>query len=161
MALIYLGLGSNVGESRHILHKARIYLGIFLGYIQDASSLYESEPWGIQDQRAFINQVLVVDSVVTIDQVYRVTSHIEQVLKKEKDSKYGPRNIDIDILLYDDEIYSAPSLEIPHPRMLERNFVLIPLAEIAETVIYPGSKMTIAALKGTCKDQGMVKKISE
>jgi len=154
--ITYLLLGNNLGDQVAILRKARILLSLYVGTIHATSSLYETAPWGQLDQANFINQAISIETKLAPDELMDAIKKIEEILGKKKITKWGPRTIDIDILLYKDDIINAANLEIPHPRMLSRNFVLIPLSEIAEEVIHPIAKKSIKELVGMCIDKGEV-----
>ncbi len=155
-SITYLGLGSNTGTKHNMLRRARILINIYIGPIRKKSTVYTTAPWGYLDQEDFINQVIEVETQLDVEELHQNLLHIERILGKSKDSKYGPRNIDIDILLFNQLIYKKGDLEIPHARMHERNFVLIPLSEIANDVIHPVLDKTIEYLAGVCDDDGSV-----
>jgi len=156
MNTAYLGLGSNSADKELMLRRARILISTCMGSIERKSKIYKTAPWGYLDQDDFINQVIAVKTSLDIRSLHEALLLTEKTLDKQKDSKYGPRNIDIDILFYDQSIYDTDDLKIPHPRMHERNFVLIPLSEIASEVVHPVFKKTIKYLAGVCKDNGSV-----
>lgn len=156
MPRIYLGLGSNSPDQLHMLSRARILMNIYIGPLKRVSKIYKTAPWGYEDQPSFSNQVVSLDSNKEATWVYNALLKVEQLLDKQKDSKYGPRNIDIDFLLYGDARLQFGNVEIPHPRMHERNFVLIPLAEIAPDLLFPGTTSTIRQLAAACTDEGSV-----
>ena len=139
-----------------MLRRARILINIYLGNITQQSTLYVTAPWGYLDQEDFINQVIEIETVLGVEELHRSLLDVERILDKQKDSKYGPRNIDIDILLFDQIIHNKGDLEIPHARMHERNFVLIPLSEIASDVVHPVLDKTIGYLTSICEDKGSV-----
>lgn len=155
-SVVYLGLGSNAATKHHMLRRARVLINIYLGPITKQSTIYTTAPWGYLDQDDFINQVIEIESHLTVEELHQALLSVEKILGKQKDSKYGPRNIDIDILLFDQLIHNKGDLEIPHARMHERNFVLIPLSEIANGVIHPVLNKTIEYLASICEDSGSV-----
>lgn len=155
-SIVYIGLGSNIGSKHDMLKRARILINIYMGAISKQSTIYTTAPWGYLDQEDFINQVIEVETKLDVQELHQTLLHIEEILGKTKDSKYGPRNIDIDILLFDQLIYKKGDLEIPHARMHERNFVLIPLSEIANDAIHPVLDKTIEYLASVCDDDGSV-----
>lgn len=158
---VYLGLGSNSQNKLAMLRRARILITAILGVISKTSKIYHSDPWGYEEQPIFINQILLVQYDGDMHELHEQTQHIEQVLGKKKTSKYGPRNIDIDILLVDDMVYQRDDLEIPHPRLHLRNFVLIPLAEIAPGLIIPVKNESVESLLNQCTDNGKVTPVAE
>ncbi len=145
----YLGLGSNVGRRRANLAMA---LGELAAARQvrlvSCSSLYETEPWGYTEQPVFLNCAAAVDTTLAPAGLLKLAQEIEERLGRRPGIRYGPRPIDIDILLYGNRIihWETPDLRIPHPRLAERAFALIPLAEIAGQVVHPELKMPTAEL---------------
>ncbi len=104
-----------------------------------ASPVYETEPWGFLDQPAFLNQALKAETGLAPLDLLAYLKELETHLGRQPNFRYGPRLIDIDILLYDDLVLSLPGLEIPHPRLAERAFVLVPLVDLAPRLCYPGN----------------------
>lgn len=157
MALVYLGLGSNVGDRDKWLRRARILVNMYIGPICLASKVYMSAPWGEKAQPDFLNQVVATTTKSDVEEIYRQIEVIESHLGKTKTSKYGPRNIDIDLLLRGDTVYHSNSVVVPHPMLHQRRFVLVPLAEIASEMIHPGLKSSIKDLLLSCtEDQGHI-----
>lgn len=132
----YLGLGTNLGDRLVNLRAALAALPqtVRVGRV---SQVYETEPWGYLDQPKFLNLVAAVETNLAPLDLLAVVKEIEQRLGRKQTFRYGPRQIDIDILLYGDRVISEPGLEIPHPRLVERAFVLVPLAELAPDRIHP------------------------
>ena len=132
---VYLGLGSNLGNREENIRKAILLIGEKVGTVLRQSSLIETEPWGFESENSFLNGVILVETTFTPRQTLKATQKIERELgrKRKSDSlkKYADRPIDIDILLYDDLTIDEPDLKIPHPLMEQRDFVMIPLSEIA------------------------------
>ena len=152
----YLLLGSNLGNTAANLRRARILISLYIGCISRCSQLYETAPWGDLDQSHFLNQAICVETILDPVALMNEIVKIEDILGKKKVSKWGPRTIDIDILLYREDVIISRNLEIPHPRMLSRNFVLIPLSEIAGERIHPVAKKSITDLVSMCVDSGTV-----
>jgi len=151
---VFLGLGSNLGDRRMNLFQAMQLLGPEVR-IECVSSLYETEPWGVKDQPRFLNcAVSALTDLAPLELLTKVKS-IEKEIGREPAVRYGPRLIDLDILLYDDLVISSAELTIPHPRILERAFVLVPLAEIAGTLNHPTRKMSIRQLAGEINKNGV------
>lgn len=133
MNKIYLGLGSNIGDTRSNIESALAMLREKLNIIK-ISSYYETEPVGYKDQDWFLNIVVEAETRLSPEELLTFTQSIEKRMKRVKTILNGPRVIDVDILLYDDINLSSESLTIPHPRMTERAFVMVPLFEIAPRI---------------------------
>mgnify|MGYP003588456464 CR=1 FL=1 len=140
MTDVYIGLGSNMGDRERHLRQAVALLAREQGItIRQVSSIYETEPVGFTDQPSFLNAVACLETDREIDEVLEICLAAEQKLHRVRDIRWGPRTIDIDILLCGDAaIDNPPKITVPHPRMSERLFVLIPLAEIAPEVKWAG-----------------------
>jgi 2-amino-4-hydroxy-6-hydroxymethyldihydropteridine diphosphokinase len=140
MADVFIGLGSNLGDRAGNLAAARAALArdVLSGMI--ASSVYETDPWGPVPQGRYLNQVVRGSSELPPRPLLDKLFEIERSLGRDRarEQRYGPRTMDLDILLYGDRAVSEPDLQIPHPRMLERAFVLVPLAEIAPALTVNG-----------------------
>jgi 2-amino-4-hydroxy-6-hydroxymethyldihydropteridine diphosphokinase len=130
VTVAYLGLGSNAGDRDHNLGRARELLERRAVHVLRASSIIETEPWGVTDQDPFLNQVLEVDWQGGPTGLLEAAKAVEAETGRTPTYRWGPREIDVDILLFDDLVVSEPGLEIPHPRMWERDFVLVPLREL-------------------------------
>lgn len=134
---VYLLLGSNMGDSKKMLLSARDQIEARLGKIVRASSVYRTKAWGIEDQPDFLNQVLEVDTDLGASDILGYILEIEKIMGRIRYKKWFTRSIDIDILYYGDEIIETKHLNIPHPENQNRNFVLVPMAEIAPDFIHP------------------------
>lgn len=135
----YLSLGSNVGNKQRHLALARQQLMAVQGIsMADMSPLYVTDPVGLTDQDDFLNQVVAIDTRLTPGELLRTCQAIEAESGRVRSVRWGPRTLDIDILLYGDVQSDDPLLTLPHPRMLERAFVLIPLAHIAPDLVVVG-----------------------
>ncbi|MGL4337336.1 MAG: 2-amino-4-hydroxy-6-hydroxymethyldihydropteridine diphosphokinase [Turicibacter sp.] len=140
MAIAYLGLGSNMGDRKKYLHDAmNLLIATPHVSIMTLSSLYETKPWGYTDQDIFMNLVVKIETDLTPIQLLDFCQSIEQELGRVRLIKWGPRVIDVDILLYENEFIQTERLTVPHPFMTERDFVMVPLAEIAPKLIIGGS----------------------
>jgi 2-amino-4-hydroxy-6-hydroxymethyldihydropteridine diphosphokinase len=159
--LIYLLLGSNLGNRRSALSQATDYLREAIGPLIDQSSVYETAPWGLSDQPAFLNQVLGMNTNQLPFQLLAITQGIEKKMGRKKKEKWGARSIDIDILYYGDQQIQSELLNIPHPYLHERRFTLVPLVEIAPDFVHPVLQVTQRTLLETCPDQGEVIKADE
>ena len=159
---VFIGLGSNQGEKIKNCEQAIKEILTSEGdRLISRSSWYSTEPWGREDQDWFVNGVIQVSTDLCPDELLMKLKEIEKRLGRAQREKWGPRVIDIDILFYDDLSCASPEMEIPHPRMWERNFVLIPCAEIAPQFVHPVLKKTIKELLDTSPDQKKVVKVSE
>lgn len=155
----YLLIGGNVGNRHENLEKAAQLIDEQAGRIVNRSAVYETEAWGKSDQPAFLNQVLEVETGHQPQPLLHAILQIEQGMGRERKEKYGPRTIDIDILLYDDIELDTEELVIPHPQLHLRRFALSPLAEIAPGIIHPFLKKSIDELLLECPDKLAVKKL--
>ena len=165
MADLYVSLGSNLGDRLDALNRARTAIGAEPGYtIDDASAVYETAPLGGPPQKSFLNQAVRCTTQEEPRAVLRTLKRIEKALGRKKSSRWGPRRIDIDIVFYDDCVCEDSELQIPHPRMHERLFVLIPLSEIAPSVIHPEYKKSVSELRdqlqAAAADKQMVRRYS-
>ena len=157
----FLSLGSNLGEKAENLWRARKELTRRGLCIQKTSSLYRTEPVDYLDQDWFLNQGLQASTDLVPDQLLDCCLQVETNLGRERRIAKGPRLIDIDILLYDETIFKSAGLEIPHPRMHLRRFVLEPLAAIAPSAFHPSLKKTVSALLRDCQDPSLVVKLTD
>lgn len=143
----YLLLGSNTGDRKAILAEAAQQIGQQIGRITATSKLYETQPWGQADQPDYLNQAIEVHTKHAPTEVLRRILAIETSMGRLRTGpQWGPRIIDIDILLYGNETTETADLTIPHPRLHERNFALIPLMELAPELIHPTLNTTIEDL---------------
>ena len=149
MAIAYLGLGTNVGNKRRNMITAAALLAERVGDILALSGFYETEPWGFESENFFLNAAVKLKTSFSPLEVLQITQQIEKELGRTEKSNgvYHHRNIDIEILLYEDEVLQIPELTLPHPLMDERKFVMDPLAEIAPFVVHPVLKERIIDLK--------------
>jgi len=157
MATVYLALGSNIGDREKNLREAIRLLAESSVHVLRLSSIYETEPVDYLDQAWFLNAVLSAQSDLSPAALLRVLRDIESHMGSKKAFAKGPRLIDLDILLYDDAAIDTPELQIPHPRMLQRNFVLVPLAEIAPVLRHPSWPATVAECLSRSPDRSAVR----
>lgn len=154
MARAYLGLGGNVGDTREYFRRAIEKLSA-LGTVAAVSSFYETEPWGGVAQANFLNAAVALDTELSPEALLTAIKKIEQELGRTPRERWGPREIDIDILLYGDTILKTDALTVPHPRLPERAFALRPLADIAPNVMHPVLKRTTAELLADVPSEGV------
>lgn len=149
MAIVYLGLGTNIGNKRRNMITAAALLAERVGDILALSGFYETEPWGFESENIFLNASVKLKTSFSPLELLQITQQIEKELGRTEKSNgtYHDRIIDIDILLYDDEVLQMPGLILPHPLMHERKFVMDPLSEIAPFVVHPVLKERIIDLK--------------
>lgn len=154
MAIVYLGLGTNIGNRRGNLVKAAALLAERVGDILALSGSMETEPWGFESENLFLNAAIKMETPLTPDELLSATQAIEREMGREKksDGSYHDRVIDIDILLYDNRVIEQPGLIIPHPLMQERLFVMAPLAEIAPFERHPLLGRTFMELADSLRD---------
>ncbi len=143
----YIGLGSNIGDREGHLNNALQLLNDRQSKVVRVSGFYSTKPVGYTAQEDFLNCVAEINTLLTPPELLRFLQSIENRLKRERIIKWGPRTIDLDILLYDDTIIEEETLIIPHPRMHERLFVLVPLSEIAPNTIHPVLHKRVIDLK--------------
>jgi 2-amino-4-hydroxy-6-hydroxymethyldihydropteridine diphosphokinase len=148
----YLLTGSNLGDREDNLRQANGLIEQYIGKIKKASRLYESQAWGNTDQADFYNQALIVETILSPQDLMKNIHIIENQMGRTRTEKWGARIIDIDILLYDGRIINEKDLVIPHPSLPERNFALIPLMEIAGEVEHPVLNIPIEDIYFECKD---------
>jgi 2-amino-4-hydroxy-6-hydroxymethyldihydropteridine diphosphokinase len=157
----YLSLGSNVGDREGNLRKAVEQLAA-LGVVEAVSSLYETEPVEVVNQPWFLNSAVILRTTREPEDLLAGVLNIERSMGRERTRPKGPRNIDIDILLFGNAVIDSAGLKIPHPGLAERLFVLEPLAEIASEVVDPVSKKSIRALRDSLLPVSpVVRRISE
>ena len=159
MKTVYLALGSNVGDRRANLAGALERLASADLRVVRVSSIYETEPRDLPNQPWFLNQVAEAETSLFPLQLLARTQKIERDLGRKRTQPKGPRMIDIDILLYGEAVIHTPGLEIPHPRMLDRRFVLEPLAELAPDLRHPINRGTVREALAAVTSQ-QVKRLS-
>lgn len=162
MSKVYLLLGGNMGDKRAVFARATTLIDERVGRVTKQSSIYETEPWGFESHEMFWNQVLEIQARIPAQKVLGLILQIEQQLGRTRTgTQYGSRMIDIDILFYDDQIITLPDLTIPHPRIQDRKFVLVPLNEIVPEMIHPRLQMSIEQLLAVCQDELRVEKVND
>ena len=160
MPTVYIALGSNIGDREANLKEAMRLLGESGVEIIKVSSMYETEPVDYLEQPWFFNAVLEAQTDLAPMELLATLRRIETEMGSKKLVRKGPRLIDLDILLYGDETIHTAELEVPHPRMLQRNFVLAPLAEIAPRLRHAGWDASASELLANSSDQSVVRRLS-
>jgi 2-amino-4-hydroxy-6-hydroxymethyldihydropteridine diphosphokinase len=153
MNKIFLITGGNIGDRKKNLKAALGLIQSKIGKIIKSSKIYETDAWGITDQKSFYNQVHVVESDFSAQEVMKKILKIEEEMGRVRTIKNAARIIDIDILFFNEDIVNQQNLTIPHPQIINRRFVLSPLNEIASNMIHPVYKKNIHELLAMCKDE--------
>ena len=152
--VVYLALGSNLGNRFENLKEAISSLSPQMT-VKSKSHVYETLPWGYEDQPKFLNQVLKTETYLQPEPLLKHIKRLEIALGRKASFQNGPRLIDIDILFYDDLILNTPLLTIPHPRLHERGFVLLPLMDLAPDLIHPLTKKSVREMLAFCNLGGI------
>ena len=148
----FLLTGGNLGDRAENLNRSCEFIEKHCGSIIKKSSLYETAAWGKTAQPDYLNQALELETALSPEELLKKLLDIEKMMGRFRAEKYGPRNIDIDILMYNDLVINEPRLKIPHPQMQNRRFVLVPLQEIAPTIVHPVFLKNIQELLMECRD---------
>lgn len=159
MNKVFLLTGRNLGNPGATLAQAQKIIGERCGTVVQASAVYRTAAWGKTDQPDFLNQVLLVHTPLQAHGLLQCLQQIEVEAGRQRLEKYGPRLLDVDILLFNDEVIDTPNLKIPHPQMEFRRFVLVPLAELAPDKVHPLKKLTVSQLLAQCPDNLYVHKL--
>jgi 2-amino-4-hydroxy-6-hydroxymethyldihydropteridine diphosphokinase len=154
----YLSIGSNLDDREGNLANAIKLIESNCGDIIKASSIYETSAWGNTEQPNFLNQCLVLKTDLSAKKLIKQLLHIERLMGRVRKEKMGPRLIDLDIVLMDEEVVFSPELILPHPHIQDRKFVLLPLAEIAPKAFHPVFNKNVEQLLKECEDVLDVKK---
>lgn len=157
MKLVYIALGSNLGDRAEHLRQARERIHAPDLRLLRASSIYETAPRDVKDQPWFLNQVIECETELFPRQLLARLQKIELAMGRKRRIAKGPREIDLDLLLFGDAVVKAPELEVPHPRMAERRFVLEPMAELAPEKKHPGTRRTMREMLTGVANQAVKK----
>ncbi len=161
MHKVFLGIGGNIGDKRNNFKKVYQLINERLGKIVDSSSVYETPPWGFHSEDPFWNQILIIETKLEAEEILWRINEIDEVFGRERDKeRYSSREMDVDILYFDDEYYETPSLIIPHPKIPERKFVLVPLTEVAPDFKHPLRRLTSLQMLENCRDKSLIKKVT-
>ena len=149
---VFLSLGGNLGDRRANLVNALAAITTKIGIVLSVSSIYETKAWGIENQPDFLNQVILVETILTPQRTLEAALAIELAMGRVREQKWYTRIIDIDLLFFDQQIIATETLTIPHPFISQRNFVLAPMAEIAPNYLHPITQKSITTLYKNSKD---------
>ncbi|MBN2892381.1 MAG: 2-amino-4-hydroxy-6-hydroxymethyldihydropteridine diphosphokinase [Bacteroidales bacterium] len=161
MAKVFFSLGSSIGNKLKILNSAIRDIHNEIGEVLKVSNVFETEPWGFEDENLFFNMAIVVESKLKPHKILDLIHKIEKKHKRERSEiGYHSRTLDVDVIFYDDKVYIDNILQIPHKLAHKRKFVLFPLNEICPTFIHPLLNQSVAVLLNDCEDKTLVKKIT-
>ncbi|UTW64488.1 2-amino-4-hydroxy-6-hydroxymethyldihydropteridine diphosphokinase [bacterium SCSIO 12741] len=158
MMEVLISLGSNLGSWEAVQQLALDEIEARIGRLERLSQVYRTEPWGVKDQPYFKNQVVLVHTRLSAPEVLNQLLNIEKECgrDREKEDRWGPRSLDLDILFYGNEQVADSNLEIPHPRLHQRKFILIPLSEVAPDLIHPITAQSVREMLDYCTDDSKV-----
>ena len=161
MVQVFIGMGSNLGDRAYYLHQALVEIANSQQIIiKKYSSVYETEPVGKKEQPQFLNMVIELESTLLPQDLLRRLKEIENTLGRTHTEHWGPREIDLDILYYSSEVFNDDKLQLPHPEIANRRFVLVPMKEIAGEFLDPMQRLSMKELLRRCTDTSTVRKIS-
>ncbi|RVU25052.1 2-amino-4-hydroxy-6-hydroxymethyldihydropteridine diphosphokinase [Sandaracinomonas limnophila] len=158
--LAYISLGGNIGNTLEIFQNALLAIEKKLGKIIQKSSIYQTAAWGKEDQNDFLNQVILIETSFDAKKLLDSLLTIELLFERKRIERWGPRTLDLDLLSFDNQIENSESLVLPHPRIQERKFILVPLAELNPNWVHPMLRKSVSELLDNCADQLKVKRIS-
>lgn len=160
MHKVFIGIGGNIGNKQENFNRVHQMIEEELGHIVTASSIYEAPPWGFHSEDIFWNQVLIIETKLEAEELLWRIHAIEDRFGRERGAeRYTSRPMDIDILYFDDQYFETKTLIVPHPRIHERKFVLVPLAEIAPDFKHPLIRLTSLQMLENCRDVSLIKKV--
>jgi len=154
--IVYIALGSNLGDRLANLKQAITSLTPQME-VKAKSQVYETPPWGFEDQPKFLNQVIKAKTYLEPEPLLKHLKRLELALGRKESFPNGPRSIDMDILFYDDLVLNTPSLVIPHPRLHERAFVLLPLMDLDPELVHPVTRKSVREMLALCNLAGIEK----
>jgi len=161
-ARVFIGMGSNLGERAFNLRKASELLAMVPSTkVIRSSSVYETSPVGLPDQPRFLNAVIELMTSLTARDLLKELKKIEKKLGRKRTVRWGPRIIDLDLLLYGDDVIALEELTVPHPGLSERKFVLVPLAELDPAVVHPVEHETIGVILARCTSTEQVERYQQ
>ena len=162
MHKVFLGIGGNIGDKQKNFESVYSIIENVLGKIVNASSVYETPPWGFQSDDPFWNSVIEIESTYTPEQLLEEIHKIENLFDRKRESEsYSSRQIDIDILYFDDLYMETETLIIPHRYIPHRKFVLVPLNQIVPNFKHPLLRLTSSEMLESCKDQSIIKRVQD
>jgi len=157
---VYLGIGGNLGDRLQNIRVAINLISERIAVPEQISSVYISEPWGFQHAKYFTNAVVMIKTNKSADEIFGITTGIELEMKRVRNSTgYEGRTMDIDILFWGNDILKTENLIIPHPKIQDRLFVIMPMAEISKEFIHPVLKKNMQQLLKSCNDTGKIRKL--
>jgi len=158
---VFLGIGTNLGNREYYLDRALEAIGASAGEVSAVSRIYETEPWGFKSKNKFLNMAVRINTDLEPEELLHTVLEIEKQLgRKRKTKRYSSRTVDIDILLYGDRVIMEQCLQVPHPKLGQRRFVLVPLCDIAAEMVHPVLMKTFARLLEECGDENKVEVFS-
>ncbi|MFM7731662.1 MAG: 2-amino-4-hydroxy-6-hydroxymethyldihydropteridine diphosphokinase [Flavobacteriales bacterium] len=157
MRTVYLCIGGNLGSRLENLEETRMFIEFNFGDILEVSSVVASEAWGMENAPAFLNQIVVIQTSLTNQELLQEISELEEFYGRTRGEGYQSREMDVDVLFIDNDVLEEGALLVPHPRLHLRRFVLQPLAEIAPSLMHPILRKSISELLVECPDKSEVK----